>query len=113
MSAVSRCSKITPEAVFCEDMPRSRRVLSKADALRLVAGDRELAARLRMGQAIMEILDRVAAANRLERLRDASGRPILANQAACFRVRWWSIRFTDKLVMRGRRRPAKWIIDND
>jgi hypothetical protein len=82
-------------------------IISKADALRLMAGNRELAARLRMGQAIMEILDRVTAANRLERLRDASGRPILANQAACFRVRWHSLRFIDKLVMRDRKREAR------
>jgi hypothetical protein len=92
-------------------------IISKADALRLMAGDRELAARLRMGQAILEILDRVTAANRLERLRDASGRPIIANQAVCFRVRWHSLRFVDKLVMRGRkreaRRPVRWIIDNE
>ena len=88
-------------------------IISKADALRLMAGNRELAARLRMGQAILEILDRVTAANRLERLLGAGGRPILANQAACFRVRWWSTRFMDKLVVRGRRRSVRWIIENE
>jgi CelD/BcsL family acetyltransferase involved in cellulose biosynthesis len=63
----------------------------------------------------MRSLDCVEAARRLARLRDASGKPILAYQAMDFRARWKSRRFIDKLTnwrrrrdMREERRRAGW-----
>ena len=90
-------------------------VISKDDALRIVAGDRELAARLRLRQALMRGLDQVAASGRLAHLRDATGATNPDYWVKDFRVRWWNMRMNDKLVnlrtrrdMREARRAAGW-----